>query len=204
MKLFKTVIIAVLLTMLISACGAEPIPTISAEQVAATAQAAAQTMVAQTLAAVPTATLPPPTDTPTVTPIVTDTPLVPPTLEVLSSPTTAPAASDPNADPCATRVLGSSLKGRPTTIRIANLTGRPITVSIYLNETASHGECGYRAYNLAKNGDVVLRDVVQGCYYLWAWSTGGKNFNSEGYGCINNDDKWTFEVGTNVIKFVGP
>jgi hypothetical protein len=202
MKHLSTLIILIVAAMLIGACGAEPPPTVNPADVAGTAQAAALTIVAQTQAAIPTNTLPPPTETPTQTAIATNTQLVLPTQEVaaLPSPTTAAAGGDP----CATRVLGKP-KGKPTIIRIWNSTKVPITVSLYLNETEGHGECGYRSYTLAKNADVVITDLVYGCYNLWAWSDaqGGK-FNSSGYGCVNNPDKWTFEVTTAVIKALTP
>lgn len=203
MNRFSTLTVIIMITMIISACGAQPVPTANPVDVQNTAIAAAATMVAQTLAAVPTATPLPPTETPTQTPLATNTPLVLPTqpAALLTPPTVAPTAG---GDPCATRVLGSDLKGRPTRIRIVNTLKQPVTVSIYLNETADHGECGYRSYNIAKFADVVF-DSVQGCYNLWAWSdTQGAKFNSSGYGCINNDDKWTFEINTATIKFVGP
>jgi hypothetical protein len=174
MKLFKTFAIAVLLVTIISGCGGQPaVPTISPEEVQGTAISAASTMVAQTQAAIPSATPLPPTATFTFTPIFTDTPVASPTPAI--SPTPLPPTRDPNADPCDTRVL-SAPRGRSTVIRIVNTTRQPITVSIYLNETASHGECGYRAYNLARNNDVVISDLVQGCYDLWAWSTGNDPF----------------------------
>jgi len=73
---------------------------------------------------------------------------------------------------------------------------------MYLNETASHGECGYRYFTLAKSNDIVFTDLVQGCYNLWAWSDDPKGkFNSSGYGCINNPDKWTFAIRENFVKF---
>jgi len=76
---------------------------------------------------------------------------------------------------------------------------------MYLNETASKGACGYRSFNLAKNNDIVFTDLVQGCYNLWAWSDNAKGkFYSSGSGCINNTDKWTFEIRESNIKFVGP
>jgi hypothetical protein len=205
MKRFSTITVIIVITLIISACGAEPVPTVNPVDVQNTAVAAAFTMVAQTQAAIPTATLPPPTETPTQTPMATNTPLQSPTaIGVISSPTTAPAANT-GGDPCATRVLSGDLKGKQTIIRIWNTTKAPITVSLYLNETAAHGECGYRSYTLPKNGDVVIRDLVYGCYNLWAWSDAqGNKFNSSGGGCINNPDKWTFEVNTATVKFVGP
>ena len=203
MKRFSTLTIVILVAMIIGACGAEPAPTVNPADIGSTAQAAALTIIAQTQAAVPTNTLPPPTETPTQTPAVTNTVFVLPTQEValVASPTTAPAGGDP----CATRVIGKP-KGDLTKIRIWNSTNGPAVVSLYLNETKGHGECGYRSYNLAKNGDVVITDLVYGCYNLWAWSGDGakEKFNSSGYGCVNNPDKWTFEITKAVIKFTGP
>lgn len=205
MKHFSTLLVFVAITALISACGAPAQPTLSGEQIQSTAQAAAYTIIAQTQAAQPTATVAPPTETPTQMPSPTNTAAVTaaalPGLQVLPSPTSASQAS---GDPCATRVLGKP-RGQNTTIRIWNNTKTPITVSMYLNETKGHGECGYRSYNLARNADVIITDLVYGCYNLWAWNNSGKpNFNSSGYGCINNPDKWTFEVTTAIIKFSGP
>jgi len=205
MKHFSTLTTIIVAAMIISACGAEPAPTVNPADIGSTAQAAALTIIAQTQAAVPTNTLPPPTETPTQTPAVTNTVFVLPTQEaaLVASPTTAPAAS--SGDPCDTRVLGKP-KGKPTKIRIWNSTNGPAVVSLYLNETEGHGECGYRSYTLSKNGDVVISDLVYGCYNLWAWSGDGakEKFNSSGYGCVNNPDKWTFEVTKAVIKFTGP
>jgi len=197
----------VLIAMLISACGAPAAPTLQANDVQNTAVAAAFTMVAETQAAIPTATPLPPTEPPTQTPLPTDTPLPLPTSAtsaVISSPTTASVSSNSGSDPCATRVL-SAPEGKETTIKIVNTTKLGVTVSIYLNETASKGACGYRGYTIAKNDSVVITDLVQGCYNLWAWSDNAKGkFNSSGYGCINNSDKWTFEISESRIKFVGP
>lgn len=201
MKHFTFPSLITAIAVIISGCAAEAPPTINAADVQSTAVAAAFTMVAQTQAAIPTATPLPPTETPTQTPLPTDTPISLPTLEVTA---TTAAAGNSGGDPCATRVL-SSPRGRETIIRIVNTTRAAITVSLYLNETAGQGECGYRAYNLSRANDVVITDLVQGCYNLWAWSNDQQTpVNSSGYGCINNADKWTFEVSANSIKFVGP
>lgn len=201
---FFALILIVALTT--TACGAQPVPTVNAADVQHTAEAAAFTMVAQTQEAMPTHTPIPPTETPTNTPVPTDTPAAVSTVATLGSatvPTTAATISTgATVDPCATRVLSYSPKGEDTIIRIANLTKAPVTVSVYLNETAGAGECGYRSYNLTKYGDVVITDLVQGCYNLWAWSTDNKiHVNAGGFGCINNPDKWTFEISENTIKF---
>ncbi|HSL43636.1 MAG TPA: hypothetical protein VK897_09405 [Anaerolineales bacterium] len=197
----------VLLTMILSACGAPAVPTINPVDVQNTAAAAAFTMVAQTQAAIPTATPLPPTETATATVAATDTPLPLPTLDVTLTATTAPVSSDSNAsvDPCSTRPL-SPKQGRETVIRVVNTTKYAVRVSMYLNETAAHGECGYRSFDLSKNNDTVFTDLVQGCYNLWAWSLDNKKAFQVGSptACINNPDKWTFEISESNIKFVGP
>jgi hypothetical protein len=203
LSIFTLILVA---TLILSACGAEPPPpTMNAVDVQNTAVAAAFTMVAQTQAAIPTATPLPPTEAPTQTPLPTDTPLPLPTTNGTMTSTTAPVSSNNSGgDPCQTRVL-SPERGRETIIRVVNTTNVTITVSMYLNETAAHGECGYRGFTLSKNNDIVYTDLVQGCYNLWAWSDDPKGkFSSSGGGCINNPDKWTFEVRPDIIKFTGP
>jgi hypothetical protein len=198
-----SILTILVLAMLISACGAEPPPpTINAADVQNTAVAAAMTMVAQTQAAIPTATLPPPTETPTETPLPTNTVPPLPTLNVTFTSTTAPVSNNSSGDPCQTRVL-SPERGRETIIRVVNTTKVTVTVSMYLNETAAHGECGYRSFQLSKNNDIVYTDLVQGCYDLWAFSS-SSDVNARGGGCINNPDKWTFEIREDMIKFTGP
>ena len=189
----------VLVIMVISACGGQASPTVNPADVQSTAIAAAFTIVAETQAAIPTATPLPPTDTPTPTLLPTDTPLASPTLQ--ASPTTDTSG----VDPCSTRVLGTP-KGRATRIRIVNTVKAPVTVSLYLNETDDHNECGYRSYSLGSNGEVVITDLVQGCYNLWAWNDNKKTpvNGASPTSCINNTDKWTFEIRQQSIKFIGP
>jgi len=190
-------------TLIITACGAPAAPTVNAADVQHTAEAAAFTMVAETLAAVPTETPLPPTETPTETPLATGTAQPSPTLDVTLTSTSAPV-SNATGDPC-NRTLAGSPRGRETVIRIVNTTRSLVKVSLYLSETAAHGECGYRSYELSRNNDVVITDLVQGCYSLLAWSDDPRGkFRSTGGGCINNPDKWTFEISANNIKFVGP
>jgi len=199
MKHGSKLVFILLAAVVLAACGPEATPTISGADINSTAVSAAFTIVAQTQAAIPTATPLPPTETPTQTPSPTNTPASLPTLAATLTNTPASGASDY----CSTRVL-SSPQGKDTRILIDNTTKFPIQVSLYLNET-SRNECGYRGYALSKNGQVLITDLVQGCYNLWAWSTDPKkSFQSAGYGCINNPDKWIFEINESFIKFVGP
>lgn len=209
MKRFTTSSFVLVMTMMISACGAQPVPTTNPADVQLTAVAAAFTIVAETQAAIPTDTPLPPTETASPTSLPTNTAVSLPTLEgpTLGA-TFTPAAAGGAATPyyCDTRVLSWAPKGRSTVIRIANTTKAPVTVSLYLNETQDHNECGYRSYNLSKQNDVVISDLVQGCYNLWAWSTDPQIAvnAASGTSCINNPDKWTFEITADKIKFLGP
>lgn len=205
MKRFPTFTIIIVITMILSACGAEPVPTVNPVDIQNTAIVAASTMVAQTQAAIPTATPLPPTETPTQTLMPTNTAVSLPTLNV-ASPVAASPTTEAGGDPCKTRMLSGSMKGQPTKIRILNTLKDPVVVSVYLNDTEKRGACGWASFKLGKNADVVIDNWVQGCYNLWAWSDEGakKKFNSSGYGCINNPDKWTFEVTTATVRFVGP
>ena len=187
------------------ACGATPAtPSITLEEVQSTAVAAAFTAVAQTQASIPTDTPLPPTETASPMPTATETQLSLPTVEATFTsipPTSAPS----NVDPCSTRILSGSPRGRETIIRIVNTVRAQVTVSVYLNETAGAGECGYRSYVLGSRDSVLITDLVQGCYNLWAFNNDTRNpVNAFGYGCINNPDKWTFEISSGDIKFSGP
>ena len=198
LKTLSTIIIAVLL----SACGAQAAtPTINPVDVQNTAVAGAFTLVAETHAAIPTATPLPPTETATQTqtPLPTNTPLTLSTLAATFTPVAA--ASTAGSDPCLTRILSWAPKGKPATIRLANTTRAEITVSIYLNQTSGQFECGYRVYNIASRGDLLITDLVQGCYNVWAFNDNQKiPVNAFGFGCINNSDKWTFEISQDSIK----
>jgi len=193
-----TIVSTTVIAILLGACGAEATPTINAVDVQNTAVAGAFTLVAETQAAIPTAT--PPTETPTQTPLPTNTPLALPTSSTPAT-FTPVAASTAGGDPCLTRILSWSPKGRPATIRLANTTRANITVSIYLNETPDHFECGYRVYNIPSRGDIIISDLVQGCYNVWAFNNDQRTpVNAFGFGCINNSDKWTFEISQDSIK----
>ena len=201
MSRLKTILI-IIITMLISACGANVTPTINPVDVQNTAVAGAFTLVAQTQAAIPTATSVPPTETATqtLTPLPTNTPLALSTSLATFTPV-AVSTSTAGGDPCATRILSWSPKGRPANIHLINTTRAAITISLYLNETADHFECGYRVYEIGSRSDVFIADLVQGCYTLWAFNNDQKTpVNAYGYGCINNSDKWTIEISQDSVK----
>ena len=198
-------IVTTIIAILITACAPQAAPTINPVDVQNTAIAGAFTLVAQTQAAIPTATPLPPTETPTQTPLPTNTSLATVTL-VGTAATLTPVAivastSTAGGDYCQTRILSWSPKGRPANIHIINTTRAAITVSLYLNETADHFECGYRVYEIGSRSDVFITDLVQGCYTLWAFNNDQRTpVNAFGSGCINNPDKWTIEISQDRVK----
>jgi hypothetical protein len=204
MKRFLILTVMIIITMFINACGATAAtPTTSSADIQNTAVVAAMTLIAETQAAIPTSTPLPPTEISTATPLSTDTPFLFPTLETIATLVPTSSSSSGGGDPCANRVLSASPNGLPTKIQIANTTKVAVQVSLYLNETAAHGECGYRAYSLSANQAIVITNLIQGCYNLWAWSNDPKlHFNvASGTSCINNPDKWLFQISTSTIKF---
>jgi hypothetical protein len=194
-KLLITLIVGV---FLISACGPEPEPTMSPEDIQGTAVAAAWTMVALTQAAIPTETHIPPTETPLPTPLPTNTiaPLELPT-QVLPTATTASSADDCD------HFLPPGVPGPTAPIKIINETKAPVNVSLYLEKTP-FGECGYRGYSIPKNNSVLV-EFPQGVMYGYAWILEPINTTvSGGPWKPNNTDKWEIYINENIMKMVGP
>lgn len=198
MKYFSILTPVLVITLLISACGAKatPPPAISAVDMQLTSAAVALTMFAETQAAVPTAT-PQPTETVTNTPAPTNT-FIP-----VSSLTAAATENSSDADPCEDKVLPPVLEGKTVKLRINNSTKASVNVSVYLNRTIPPNVCGYRAYTLEPGNSLVINDMVEGCFTIWAW-----NPDPEGYfmvtngaaSCIDSSYPVAFDISTRDIR----
>jgi hypothetical protein len=203
MKYFSILTQVLMITLSISACGAQatPPPTLNAADIQSTAAAVAFTIVAETQAAIPTATPVPPTETFTNTPPPTDTPPPLPSSQVTS--TAVPNSNAGGGDPCINSVLPASLQGETVKIRINNSTRATLALSVYLNQTTPQIVCGYRTYTIDPGQALVINDLVEGCYTLWAW-----NPDPEGYfivtngasSCIDSSEPWVFDISTSSIK----
>jgi hypothetical protein len=202
MKRFSILIQALVIALVISACGApQATPTVNLTDLQSTAFAAASTLVAQTQAAIPTATPPPPTATATLPPVPTSGPtltLLPGGNLFTPTPVVIPSAEDP----CINNVLPGNLVGQKIKIRIDNPTKASIMVSVNLQSGNPQGVCGYRGYSLAAGQSLVITDLVEGCYSIWAWNPDPKDYFmvTNGTSCLNNSKSWTFDVSTNSIK----
>jgi hypothetical protein len=205
MKRFSIFSLLTAVIMLISACSGQPAaePTVSGDDVQRTAVAAAFTIIAETQAAIPTNTPLPPTETASPTPLPTDTPIPSPTPDAALAPPTLAPTQQASSDPC-NAPLSGGVSGQPTIIKLENNTKADLVVSLYLNKTP-FGECGYRGYNIGPKGSVLITDLPQGCYNVGVFVNDSKKpTKAFGYGCLNNNDKWTFQINAESVGFYGP
>ena len=201
MKCFSILTQVLIITLIISGCGAEATPTVNAVDIQSTMAAAAFTMVAETQSAIPTATPLPPTETVTNTPAPTNTFLpLPSTAGPL---TPGPNGNSGGGDPCVNKVLPAVLQGKTVKIRINNSTKATLAVSVYLNQTTPQIECGYRTYTLDPQQSVVINDLVEGCYTLWAWNPDPDSYfivTNGASSCLDNSYPAAFDISTGSIK----
>jgi hypothetical protein len=192
----RILFVTVLLTLLLSACGAAATPTADPASIQASAVAAANTMVALTQAAIPTETPIPPTPLPSPTELPSPTLLALPTLDILASPTFVAAAppigATSGSDTCQSPLVAKP-GGPQIPVRIINSTKGSIILSLYLQKT-SFGECGYRSFNLSAN-DSASTTMPKGCYSAGAFVTEAKkSYRAFGAGCAAGDTKVTVNV----------
>ena len=203
MKKFSILTLLLMITLIISACGAggtQAAPTVNAVDIQNTVIAAALTVVAETQAAIPTATPPPPTATFTDTPAATST--LPPLPTLDATFTSVPSGISDGDDPCINKVLPASLIGIPVKMRVDNSTKATVSVSVYLQQATPQSECGYRSYTLEPGQFVVINNLIEGCYTLWAWNPDPDNYFivTNGTSCIDSSGPWAFDITTSSIK----
>ena len=204
MKRFSILTQALVITVIMGACGApQAAPTINPVDLQGTMVAAAYTVVAGTQAAIPTATPLPPTAAATNTLAVVDTLPPAPTFGavVTATPDANSTATPVSADPCINQVLPASLTGKTIKIRIDNPTKATINLTVYLQSGNPQGVCGYRGYTLTAGQSLVINDLVEGCYSLWAWNPDPKDYFmvTNGTSCLNDSTSWTFDISTSSI-----
>lgn len=187
-------------TLIIGACGApQATATVSAADIENTLVSEMVTMLAETHAALPTAT-PPPTATFTNTPAATATL---PAMPTLGATFTALPGGNPGAgDPCINKLLPAVLEGETIKIRIDNPTKATLMLSVNLQQSGPQSECGYRGHTLAPRETLVINDLVEGCYTLWAWNPDPDAYFivTNGTSCLDNSNSWTFDITTSDIK----
>lgn len=203
MKRSSILTLVLAIALLLSACGtkATPTPAVSVVEMQNTAAAVALTMIAQTQAAIPTSTPIPPTPTFTNTPLPTNTFLPLPAAGVTFTP--VPNSSSGAGKDCINAVLPEGLQGNPVKIRINNSTKVSVNVTVYLNRTIPPAVCGYRAYVLDPGGALVINDMVEGCFTLWAWNPDPKGYfmvTNGAASCLDGSYPVAFDISTSDIK----
>ena len=204
MKSFSILTLVLIITLIISGCGArgaQATPTVNAVDLQSTIAVAAFTIVAETQAAIPTATPPPPTETPTNTPAPTVTFPPLPASQVTLTP--VPNSNSGGGDPCINKVLPAVLQGETVKIRINNSTKAALAISVYLSQTVPQSVCGYRTYTIEPGQSLILNDLVEGCYTLWAWNPDPQAYfivTNGASSCIDNSETWVFDISTSSIK----
>jgi hypothetical protein len=93
--------------------------------------------------------------------------------------------------------------GDPVKIRINNSTKAALSFTIYLNQTTPQVTCGYRAYTIDPGQALVLNNLVEGCFTLWAWNPDPEEYFivTNGTTCIDDSlDTWVFDISTSSLK----
>lgn len=201
MKRFSSLTLILMIALIISACGAQETPTANPIDIQSTMAAAAFTMVAETQAAIPTATPIPPTATLTNTPPPTNTVL--PVDASGATFTPLPNSNSSSGDPCINQPLPVTLQGETVKIRINNSTKAKLALSVYLNQTTPQVVCGYRTYTIEPQQSLVLNDLVEGCYTLWAWNPDPEDYfivTNGASSCIDSSDTAAFDISTRSIE----
>ena len=203
MKCFSSLTLVLMIALIISGCGARgelATPTLNAVDIQSTAAAVAFTMVAETRAAIPTVTPPLPTATFTDTPAPTST--FPPLPSLEATFTAVPTGDSGGDNPCIHKVLPAALEGETVKIRIDNSTKASLMVSVNLHQATPQSECGYRSYTLAPGEFIVINDLIEGCYTLWAWNPDPEDYFivTNGTSCIDNSETWAFDISTGTIE----
>jgi len=194
-KMKYTLMIAIVLTLMLSACGAKATPT---PDIMATANAAASTMIAETQAAMPSDTpAPTPTDTSQPSPTI---PPLPTTPLIIASPTVPPVSGN-----CENQPITRSKGDKAANILIKNKTPVTLGFNLYLTPN-SFGDCGnwYAADGIPPNGSLLVTGVLPlGCYYANAWTLSGKpDFKNFGYPfCVTITDRFTIIATVTTISF---
>lgn len=203
-KMRHILLVPVVAAIALSAC-APATPTVDAAQIQASAMAAASTMIALTVAAVPTSTPIPPTPLPSPTPLPLPTLPLPSTLAA-ASPTTASASNCSGA-------MDVAAAGPKAPVVIKNEAKAPITFIMGFSTKNTFGQCGSISWSIGRGQSIsvqvpqVRTNLGDSCYWTYIYVNDPKKpnviDNGQSY-CIDNDQKWTFDVSPTSVKLTPP
>ncbi|MBI2330737.1 MAG: hypothetical protein HYU84_00905 [Chloroflexi bacterium] len=169
MKQKFLITISVLALLALSACGGgEATPEISAEDLASTAVAEAWLVITQTALAAPTATPIPPTFTPQPTATTAPTLALLPTQQ-----SAAPAGIVATATPECNQIPALEPKGTLVTVEFYNQSGGRADLAFGMIAPNDKSECYTYSFSFG-NSDPSSNKVLAGCYWGYAWISGGE------------------------------
>ena len=86
-------------------------------------------------------------------------------------------------------------------MRITNSTEVALSLTLYLQQTTPQSVCGYRSYTLAPGQFILINDLMEGCYTLWAWNPDPDAYFivTNGTSCIDDSNSWVFDISTRSI-----
>lgn len=169
MKRKLLLVLSVLLISILTACSsADAIPTLSAEDLASTAVAEAWLVITQTAAAMPSATPVPPTFTPQPTATAASTLAL---LPIQSS--AAPAGVVATATPECNQIPALEPKGALVTVEFYNESGGRADLAFGMMAPNDKKECYTYSFSFGNN-DPSSNKVLAGCYWGYAWISGGE------------------------------
>ena len=176
----RLLFLLLLSSFLLSACGAfgaspaeDATPTLSTDDIYATANAQVYAMMTQTQLAMPTHTIVPPTTTPLPPPTATFTATAVPTLPTAITSPTVTLVPTSDSISCADQPL-TGWTGENVPLAITNNV-KGTTANVFLCITTAAGEIGYISVPVSGSGSV---SVPLGSYSATAWVSGKKDFNA--------------------------
>lgn len=204
----------IVISFLLSSCGAlspteDATPTISAEDIRATADVMVYDMLTKTQAAMPTNTIVPPTNT--LLPIATETFTSVPTLATIGTPllagvtptaigtmvidTKVPSATPTSGVSCQDQLL-SGWSGEGVPLYVTNNV-KNSTANVFLCITTKANEVGYINVPVVNASSAT---VPMGCYFATAWVDGEKDFNASTYFCLDKTDPVRLMIDFNKLQ----
>jgi hypothetical protein len=199
MKRKFLLVVSLVITMMLAACGPKSAPGLNVTDVQNTAAASALTLFAMTQSAIPTNTTVPPTPVPP-TAVAT---LVPLPTSALETPIITPITnSNPSPTPDCYQPAPAELSGTTVQIKLVNKSDGPVNLSMGMYEPNEQGECFTFAFFISKNGSEDIT-VLSGCYWMAGYQNGPEPSTPRtDYICLTETDEARgLSINNNSIGF---
>ena len=191
--------VAMLIPMLLAACGPNSASELDVADIQNTAAVVAMTNLAITQSAMPTDSAVPPTPIPvTAVPTLAALPT-----SALETPIDAPANSaNASPTPDCYQPPSAELAGTTVSVRFVNAAGGPVDLSMGMYEPNDKGECFTFAFFVGKNTSEDVT-VLAGCYWISGYQNGPEPSTPRvNYICLDAfSGRYVLSINTNTIGF---